>query len=952
MNQRHCLLYILLLILFFSIATVDLLQAQSQFKYTARSVVHSFGKKDYNAANQNWSISQSPDGYMYFGNTSGLLEYNGKEWTLYELPDKLIIRSVYADKDKRIYTGAHEEFGYWEINEYGKLHYKSLVPLLPKTFSFSNEDIWSIRRIGAKVYFQSFSKLYTYDGVSVKASLYDKPIFSLMELNGTPYISLIGGGLYQIGLKNNLVKIPSVPDNLTINNLLRIGKDTTLILTEMNGMFLWVKNQFAGEWRCTANSILKDAHINRSALLNGNQLIIGTINNGIFLVNRKGAIIRNWNFHNGLQNNTILSIYIDRAQNLWAGLDKGIDYLNLRSPYQLFLEDNSSIGSVYCAALSHQKLYVGTNHGLFVTGWPPRGESVFFKPFQKLKGQVWNIQKVDNVVVCGSNAGTFTIDDEKATQVSTINGGTQLAQPLDNNRLLYQGTYTGVSIYRKGVDGTWHFQKALANFWSPVRTLQLDHENTLWVGDLYKGLYRIWFSEKLDSAIKVEKFGKRDGFPSDYNIQVYKVGNSIVFTSRDRIFTYDYINHKITPFTSLNANINGYSSSHSIFRTDRNEYWFARSNSIQQFHKNGEKLKPGFQINLRTLGISAVDGYENIWKLDQSSYILGLDNGFLVYSTQNGDNIPGSSYNPRVYKVETFSNNGEMRPATIGKEKNSISYSRRNVIFYITTPGEIEGACSYLYRFDNAKGWNEAKEAVIATNSLSAGAHTLHIKSINRGTNREAYAEYTFRIMSPWYSHPIALILYLLAAIACYRLIKHINIQRHRKQKYEYLKKMKELKRIQLENLQKEHLMHQVESKANELANYTMLIRTKNDVLNKIKSILDDQSGSEIAPFSRVRKSILSLIDKNLSNKNEWEQFQNFFDEANKAFTSRLKKRHPDLTPNDLRFCSFLRMNMNSKEISLLLNISERSIEVKRYRLRKRMNMEHDKNLIEYMMDI
>ena len=62
--------------------------------------------------------------------------------------------------------------------------------------------------------------------------------------------------------------------------------------------------------------------------------------------------------------------------------------------------------------------------------------------------------------------------------------------------------------------------------------------------------------------------------------------------------------------------------------------------------------------------------------------------------------------------------------------------------------------------------------------------------------------------------------------------------------------------------------------------------------------------------------------------------------------------QHPDLVPNDLKLCAYLRMNMNSKEMASLLNISLRGVEIRRYRLRKKLNLEHDKNLVEFLMEL
>jgi AraC family chitin signaling transcriptional activator len=80
--------------------------------------------------------------------------------------------------------------------------------------------------------------------------------------------------------------------------------------------------------------------------------------------------------------------------------------------------------------------------------------------------------------------------------------------------------------------------------------------------------------------------------------------------------------------------------------------------------------------------------------------------------------------------------------------------------------------------------------------------------------------------------------------------------------------------------------------------------------------------------------------------------FKEAFNNADKKFIKKVKSKHPDLTPNDLRLCAYLRLNLSSKEIAPLLNISHRSVEVKRYRLRKKMNLSHNLNLTNYILEI
>ena len=119
-----------------------------------------------------------------------------------------------------------------------------------------------------------------------------------------------------------------------------------------------------------------------------------------------------------------------------------------------------------------------------------------------------------------------------------------------------------------------------------------------------------------------------------------------------------------------------------------------------------------------------------------------------------------------------------------------------------------------------------------------------------------------------------------------------------------------------------------------------------NSLLNKIKKdLLQVEDTAQI-------KNVVKTIDKNLSNNKDWEFFEEAFNNADKDFLHKIKDQHPNLTPSDLKLCAYLRLNLSSKEIAPLLNISIRSVEIKRYRLRKKMDLEHEDGLVDYILSV
>src|SRR5690606_12532603 len=143
------------------------------------------------------------------------------------------------------------------------------------------------------------------------------------------------------------------------------------------------------------------------------------------------------------------------------------------------------------------------------------------------------------------------------------------------------------------------------------------------------------------------------------------------------------------------------------------------------------------------------------------------------------------------------------------------------------------------------------------------------------------------------------------------------------------------------------------EIKNRELANAAMNIVYKNEMLNNLHhelTNLNDSNGNKLSS-DQLRK-VSKLSDEAHSDDRDWDLFEKSFNEADENFFKELKSDYPDMISNDLKLCAYLRLNMSSKEIASLLNISTRGVEIRRYRLRKKLNLPSEKNLTEFLLEL
>jgi len=347
-------------------------------------------------------------------------------------------------------------------------------------------------------------------------------------------------------------------------------------------------------------------------------------------------------------------------------------------------------------------------------------------------------------------------------------------------------------------------------------------------------------------------------------------------------------------------------------------------------------------------------GYENITQLSNSDYLIGTTDG---YYTININDLSFKNYKISITDVSCSKINqipSNFSPTKEGDFKHnenniSISYTIPEYNKYINT--------EYQYLLEGQQEeWSEwSSKSSINFKNLTPKDYIFKVRARIANSTLENTAVYAFTINKPWYNTILANIIYLiLILIIAYHINKSYK-KYYDKQEQKLIDEnnmLLEFKELEIEQqlmkVRNEQLALDVDAKNKELAVSTMSLIKKNELLALIK---EDLKNTTVESSSSI-KSVISTISKNITKEDTWNVFKDAFDTADKDFLKKVKTAHPSLTPNDLRLCAYLRLNLSSKEIAPLLNISVRSIEIKRYRLRKKMDLSHEKGLVEYILSI
>jgi hypothetical protein len=470
----------------------------------------------------------------------------------------------------------------------------------------------------------------------------------------------------------------------------------------------------------------------------------------------------------------------------------------------------------------------------------------------------------------------------------------------------------------------------------------------MWAGLNSVNALRLTLSNDGDTVVSIKEFGKDQGIAQNWNVGVFTFSNRIILNDNSQFYTYDYITESLEPYSWLNEQLGSYKSSNYVYHTEENEYWFAKEDKIGRFTFKESNLKKTSEINYRSLNGSPLENYQNLTKIDDSRYLVGLDNGFLIYYHKRYENNNSKNFlhlNSFSYKNNEGNTINFDLSDTLGFE---IENNPRNISLKYSVPGLLQEEYSIEYKFNGNQWITIDKSADINFNYLPMGHHTISIRAIDTNQSIFDTAQCSIRVLPPWYLSMYAITFYFLFfGLSTYGFIYYLKI-RAKKQKLAYLKKLKSDNTRRIIRSKNVTLKKEVASLSAQLVNYTILLKNKNETLIKLREMLDEQKQKGV--WKNELNQIYSTINQNLSYKDDWKRFSAHFDEAHNNFLKKLKAEYNDLTTNDLQLCAYLKMNLSSKEIASILNISTRSVEVKRYRLRKKLKLSQEDSLTELMM--
>jgi len=925
-----------------------------------------FSRNDFKADSQFLTMCESEDGTLIFGNNDGALVFDGERWQKINLPNSSSVNSLVKADNGKIYVGGYNELGTLQKNKYGSYFYKSLI----SEFHLEGknlENFWQVREYKKHIIYRSFMELVVNTGNRVTFLPANKSFVFSEKVNDNYFVQDRNFGLYKFDAKTmSLVLVFDAKEflNEDISSILPTPKPNIItIISRFGNVYSADIASKTIQKKFNIFEGVKKDMVSYGILGNNNDYIIGTRSSKIITLTNSGEIIRDNHLFSELSNATIHCVFQTKNQNIWVLQSNGLSLLDYKSPFIMAFDQ----ASVYDILVKDKVVYIATSNGVYFSDFLnlKKNSSFNFKKVENLQETAWAIQELDNDIIISHDRGLYKFENGAALKIGTPNGFWKITK-IKNKKGFYLGsTYNGLFLIEKK-GNKWSIKNYIWGFGESSRDILADYDpNTYWVCHGHKGVYKIHINSDYSRVDAVDFFTNENGLKSPFNINVFNWNNKIVFTTNTGTYTYNKNIDKFELFNPLNTILDSSKNTRKLIENN-GKTWFVQDDEAGYFTGNNPKLYKDLFLNLKG---SFNRGMESILPVGNDKVLFGTNTGLFLYTLPQNENI--NIFPTNIIQI-TYTENQKPHNIEISSKENNIQLPNQTDIlrFEFSSPKMFSSTeIQYSYKLENVdQNWSSwQKNPYKEYTHLRPGAYTFLVKSRNLAGQLGKETSFEFNILPKWYQTNFAYFIYIvICGLAIYYTINNVKrkIEFERLKSKNEIKKSQQLLELEIEKLKlkqdkeeiykdKLSLEGDIINKSKELSNYTISLSKKKEIFDELKNDLSQLR--ELLKSQESRKKISEIFQK-LNQHRIGEEYIEIFDvnfeKVNQNFFEKLKQIDPTLTKRELRLCAFVKMDLTNKEISPLLNISIRGVESARYRVRKKLNVQHEDNFISFLENL
>ncbi len=924
--------------------------------------IENFTPKDYKAGIQNIDFAQNRDMSVFVANNLGVLSFNGNSWKKYAYKSGKKQRSLAFDKHTdRLYVGSQEEFGYF----YEDWKYVSLSDELPSNLK-GFDEVWDVFLANSKAYFCTFQGIYVFDGEGTSLISHERGLDRSFLVGGKLITQNTLGNLFEVR-GNELISIPTQNNqNQIIAGIVTEGQSTLLFYNsgKVESLSTFGNNTKFNE---LINS-LKGKYVNHVLKLSDTRVVISTQTSGLFLYDLQNGALENITIQDGLLSNACLRTFQDYSGKLWVGMQNGIALININAPMRFINNEISLQGSGYEAYEDTYGTYFTTSNGIYFLA---KGESKsIFLP--GTEGPAYGLQKIAGKLYAGHHTGLFLLENKEAFRIAETDGLWKIKQLKSNPEYAIAGTYSGLYLFK--IDPNFELQpiQKINGFDESSRFFEEDQNGKVWVGQFYKGLFQLDLTEDLKNA-KAKRIPGSEKLPIDDQIIISEIDNELFLATRQGLYKIDQGTDQIVKAENF-YDIVGQQPVYLLKQDSKKNIHIVAENLVGFFRRISPDNYVFVPSSLFQLRYSFNNDLLNVSSSTGNGVLFNANEGFIHYipDAEEPVNIQNPLFVNKVFSATRDSVLFYTRPFGPKPDisENLIIPQNTKVIQFHVESYQFNEVNDQQFRYflqgldDDYSEWTNAtfKEYT----NLKEGDYEFIFQTRNHLGEIISSSPQFVSVKPPFHRSQLAKYIYIALGLFTIFLVSRFQKFRYKQkarelerekqweldEKQQRLQEIEKQKDQELFQLRQEKMQSELRHLNNLLAASTMNLVVKNEFMETIKDELKDiKHQSKNTELKRSIEKVVKEIDTTLRLQQDWEQFEYHFDQVHGDFLSRLREEFLDLTPNEQKLCAFLRLNLNTKEIANLMSISLRGVEVARYRLRKKLNLDTGQNLSKFVLE-
>jgi len=740
-----------------------------------KPAIRNYRSSEYAAHSQNFSAIQDDRGVMYFGNTSGVLEYDGESWRLISTSQGVIVRSLAKDNQGRIYVGARGEIGFLSASANGEMEFNTLNDKIPESHR-EFKDVWYTYATSEAIHFVTESAMFTWQNSEIAVQSFESKCTGAFLVNGKVFLQLKDAGLFAME-KEQLVTVLDKPSQEVFADkeiqFMAVDKKNRISVGTVRSGLYSLQGRSIKPIELEVNAMLKEAYVSTGTYDARGNLIIGTELAGIFMLSPEGKLESLLNQGTGLQNEHVRGLFIDKEGSLWAALDNGISHISIQSPLSYFDEDNGLAG-VQKIIRFEGKLHLATSEGLFVLKERAINELdvtqpvdiSYFEPVSGIAYACYDLFEFESELFVASAGGIYKV---KGSEVQKISDAYTFSLYLYKSRTpkLLAGEINGLSIFEKE-GNQWQKTTGTEEVNSEVVAIEEVKDGVMWLESSSRGIFQLIMpSTLMDGAeLNISRFDTTHGLPALVGNQLQKVLGKVYVSTNDGVMELDENRRSFQPVSQ--AGLQSWVSN--VSNTG------VGSLLVVEGDETGMSLlRPsGDSAEMTTAPFAPVSDFitRTVFADEDNTLWMGGPNGLIRYNEVK--EIAAQDYHCLIRGIYLLgdsllfggnnANDGGIvmagfpdRTNRFAPEENVISFEYAAAFFQQGARNQYQ---YYLEGFESGwSSWTEANQKEYT--NLDNGKYRFHVRARNTFGQSSLETSYSFVIQTPWYEEWWAWVIYI-----------------------------------------------------------------------------------------------------------------------------------------------------------------------------------------------